>query len=156
MSVFRRWPIWGKTWAQLGDNLGSTWGTNLGQLCLFSAGVLCQRCKKGPQAVSERVSNMVANPKWTGQKWLFLCYFFGPHLAPLLSASIGRALERVSKAWSAIPDGRAVVLGPPHLTQSREWPRGSEQLVSRSGAAAVQSCPPARRCRHQREGGTGC
>ena len=50
VSVFRRWPIWGKTWAQLGDNLGSTWGTNLGQLCLFSAGVLCQRWKKDPQS----------------------------------------------------------------------------------------------------------
>ena len=79
-------------------------------------------------------------------------FFLGNNLGHLLSAGIGRALERVSKAWSAIPDGRAVVLGPPHLTQSREWPRGSEQLVSRSGAAAVQSCPPARRCRLQREG----
>ena len=125
----------GATWGQLGFNLGDKLGIT--HLALF---FFCQRCKKGPQAVSERVSNMVANPKWAGQEWLFLCYFFGSHLALLLSASIGRAPERVSKAWSAIPDGRAVVLGPPD-TEPRvaEGVRAAREQIWRRRSAKLPS-----------------
>ena len=63
----------GATWGQLGFNLGGQIGDNFAYLALvFSASAE----RRTPKAVSKRVSNMVANPKWAGQEWLFVCYFF--------------------------------------------------------------------------------